>query len=198
MGIYPIVDRCHLLSKLLQAGIRSVQLRIKDLSGAQLEQEIQQAVTIANKFQAQLFINDYWRLAMKYAAFGIHLGQTDLLAADLFAIANQGIRLGISTHNVVEFANAVKLQPSYIACGPIMSTTAKAMQDPPIGLAQLRGFCQLSHFPIVAIGGIQAQHLADIKTAGANGAAMISAIINAADPAATAKQMQTIWESAHG
>jgi len=79
MGIYPIVDNANWLQKLLPLGIKHVQLRIKNLTGNQLEDEIKKSVQIANKYHAKLFINDYWQLAIKHGAYGVHLGHTHIV-----------------------------------------------------------------------------------------------------------------------
>ena len=77
--------------------------------------------------KTQLFINDYWHFAIKYGAYGVHLGQEDLLKSDIYAISKAGIRLGISTHSFWEVSCALKLYPSYIAIGPVYPTLAKKM-----------------------------------------------------------------------
>lgn len=193
IGIYPIIDCCDLLEKLLLAGISTVQLRIKDLVGEALENQIKQAVAIAKKYNAQLFINDYWQLAIKYEAFGVHLGQEDLLTADLVAIAGHGLRLGISTHNITEFAIARTINPSYLACGPVLPTTSKPMSDPPLGISALHFYRQRTDLPMVAIGGIKMKHLSAIKRTGVNGVAVISAITQTVNPIASAIAMRKTW-----
>lgn len=134
LTFYPIVNSNYWLEKLLAVGVKTIQLRIKDLQGKELEDEIKIGVKIAERYKTKLFINDYWKLAIRYNAYGVHLGQEDLVNADCQAIARAGIRLGISTHSYYELARAYALRPSYIACGPIFPTTSKQMPFAPQGI----------------------------------------------------------------
>ena len=188
IGFYPIVDRANDMEKLLTQGVSSIQLRIKDLQGESLEQEIKQAVSLAHRYQARLFINDYWQLALRYQAYGVHLGQEDLNTADCNALAKAGIRLGISTHNYWEVARALAYQPSYIAIGPIFFTTSKPMEHTPQGIESLARWCRTLNYPLVAIGAINEQNLQNVLATGVNGVAVISAIKNAEQPEFTAKR----------
>ena len=119
IGVYPVVDRLETLEQVLAAGASTAQLRIKladdglvDIKpvGAPdesaLEALIKEAIALGRAYDAQVFINDHWQLALKHGAFGIHLGQEDLCSADLEAIAKAGIALGISSHGVFELALA--------------------------------------------------------------------------------------------
>src|SRR3569832_2278865 len=133
---------------------------------------------------AQLFINDHWRIAIEAGAYGVHLGQEDLGEADLDAIAGAGLRLGISTHAYWEVCRAWALRPSYIACGPIHPTAAKAMPWIPQGNANLAYWCRLLPLPIVAIAGMDAARAAQAIECGAASVAVISGITAASDPQA--------------
>lgn len=179
LGIYPLVDRADKLIPLFDAGITTAQIRIKDLTGTALEKELTQADALAKAYQARLFINDYWQIALELNSYGVHLGQedvTDLALADLTALHQAGIRLGISTHNPQEMTAALAIQPSYIAIGPIFETSTKSLSYHPVGLTNLKQWAQHIAQPVVAIGGIQQQHLAQIVEAGANGIAMINGL----------------------
>jgi thiamine-phosphate diphosphorylase len=131
---------------------------------------------------AQLFINDHWRIAIEEGAYGVHLGQEDLATADLDAIAAAGLRLGLSTHAYWEVCRAWSVRPSYIACGPIHPTAAKAMPWIPQGNANLAYWCSLLPVPVVAIAGMDALRAAAARECGAAGVAVISGITSAADP----------------
>jgi thiamine-phosphate diphosphorylase len=154
IGIYPVVDRTNKLESLYECGITTAQLRVKDMQGDKLEQEIVNAITISEKYGVRLFINDYWQLAIKHNAYGIHLGQEDILEADIGAIYQAGIRLGISTHTPKEIKIALDIEPSYVAIGPIYETTSKKMVYNPVGIEDLRAWADEVDYPIVAIGGI--------------------------------------------
>ena len=155
LGLYPVVDSLIWIERLLASGVRTIQLRIKDKTDAQVDEQICTAVALGKKYQARLFINDYWRLAIKHGAYGVHLGQEDLDIADLRAIQQAGLRLGISTHDDTELQRAKALHPSYIALGHIFPTQTKIMPSSPQGLENLaRQVAVTPDFPLVAIGGI--------------------------------------------
>jgi hydroxymethylpyrimidine kinase/phosphomethylpyrimidine kinase/thiamine-phosphate diphosphorylase len=187
LGLYPVVDSVEWLSILLPLGIKTIQLRIKDKTAQALEDEIQQAVVIAEKHGARLFINDYWTLAIKHRAYGVHLGQEDLLTADIQQIKDAGLRLGLSTHSYEELATAHMHHPSYIAFGPIFPTTSKEMPFDPQGLAKLRQMRRLLDYPLVAIGGIGQDNILEVAKTGVDGIAMISAITRSDNPVEAAR-----------
>jgi thiamine-phosphate pyrophosphorylase len=116
LGLYPVVDSVAWIERLLAAGVRTLQLRIKDKRDSEVEDDVIAAIALGRKYHARLFINDYWRLAIKHQAYGVHLGQEDL-ETDLSAIRNAGLRLGVSTHDDMEIDIALAARPSYIALG---------------------------------------------------------------------------------
>ncbi|MFT3742524.1 MAG: bifunctional hydroxymethylpyrimidine kinase/phosphomethylpyrimidine kinase [Gammaproteobacteria bacterium] len=177
LGLYPVVDDVSWLKKLLPLGIKTIQLRIKDQQ--KLQTQIAEAVQLARYHETRLFINDDWELAIQHGAYGVHLGQEDLVTADMDRIKRAGLRLGISTHSYAELATAHTYRPSYVALGPIYPTTSKVMKFAPQGEEKLRQWRRLVDYPLVAIGGIQTQHIAGLLQAGADGVAMISAITQA-------------------
>ena len=191
LGLYPVVDRADWLERLAPAGVTTIQLRIKDLTGDALLQEIKRAVAIAKQFDMRLFINDYWQLAIDCGAYGVHLGQEDIDTADLRAIQNAGLRLGLSTHCHYEVARAHRYQPSYIACGPVFRTQTKDMPWSPHGLDGLRYWRQVLDYPLVAIGGINRERFDMVATIGVDSIAMITAITLAEDPTHTAAELVT-------
>lgn len=188
IGLYPVVDSSHWVEMLLPLGIKCIQLRIKNAHPAQLREDIKHSISLAKKFDALLFINDYWELAIELGADGLHLGQEDLLTADIGKIQAAGLYLGISTHCPDEVARAVAISPSYIACGPIYPTTSKVMPFQPQGIKQLQHWRRTLHYPLVAIGGINLQRTPEVLATGVDGIALISAITQAPDPIATTQQ----------
>jgi len=187
LGLYPIVDSSQWLARLLPLGVKCIQLRIKTLEGQALRTELEQGIALARKYQAMLFINDHWELALSLGAPGVHLGQDDLPAADLRAIHQSGISLGISTHNEEELAIAEAARPSYIALGPIYPSKTKDL--PVQGLANLKRWRQLTSRPLVAIGGITLARIPEVLATGVDGIAMITSITQAKDPIETTKQL---------
>ncbi len=190
LGLYPIVDNSQWLPLLFSAGITTVQLRIKNTSIHELENEIVKSIQLAKQYNARLFINDYWQLAIKYRGYGVHLGQDDLKTADIEKIHQAGLRLGISTHCYYEVARAHRYKPSYVACGPIFKTFSKVMSFPPQGHALLKRWKNtLKSYPLVAIGGINAENISQVWATGISGIAVISAITQAPDPILATKKL---------
>jgi len=194
LGLYAVVDSAAWVARVVAAGVRTVQLRIKDAEGPEhrdfVRQQIRDSIHATTAAGAQLFINDHWQLAIEESAYGVHLGQEDLHIADLAAIARAGLRLGISTHAYWEVCRAWALRPSYIACGPIHPTQAKAMPWIPQGNNNLAYWCALLPTPVVGIAGMDVARTEQAARAGAAGVAVISAITAAASPEAAIVQLQ--------
>ena len=182
LGLYPVVDSVEWIARLLEAGVRTLQLRIKDKREHEVEDDIAAVIALGRRYNARLFINDYWRLAIKHQAYGVHLGQEDLETADLSAIRAAGLRLGVSTHDDMEMDIALAARPSYIALGHVFPTQTKQMSSAPQGLEQLtRHIARLGNYPTVAIGGISLSRAADVLATGVGSIAVGSAITQAAD-----------------
>lgn len=183
LGLYPVVDSVEWIEKLLKCGIKTLQLRIKDIEPELVEQRIINAIRLGRDYQARVFINDYWQLAIKHLAYGVHLGQEDLETADLNAIQHAGLRLGISTHGYYEILRAHACRPSYIAMGAIYATTTKDMPSKPQGLNKLKRYVELigAHYPLVAIGGISVSRAISVWQQRPGCIALVSAITNAED-----------------
>jgi hydroxymethylpyrimidine kinase / phosphomethylpyrimidine kinase / thiamine-phosphate diphosphorylase len=191
IGFYPIVDRAEWVEKFAKIGARTIQLRIKDLTGERLSSEIQAALSLASRFDLQLFINDYWQLALQLGGpsnLGVHLGQEDLFTADLVSLKKNKICLGVSTHNYEELARALALGPSYIALGPIFPTKLKEMKFGPQGPGRISEWKRLTDCPVVAIGGITVETAGEIRKSGADGVAVITDLFQSPDPIARARQ----------
>lgn len=181
LGLYPVVDSVDWVERLLDAGVKTIQLRIKSMPEAALRASVQQAVALQRQHGARLFINDHWQLAIEYGAYGVHLGQEDIDNADLHAIAEAGLRLGLSNHAWHEIARAHALSPSYMALGPIYHTTTKQMRFTPQGLAQLQQWVDLLKpaYPLTAIGGIDEARAPGVVATGVGSVAVVRAITEA-------------------
>ncbi|EOI3466715.1 thiamine phosphate synthase [Cronobacter dublinensis] len=190
LGLYPVVDSVEWIARLLEAGVRTLQLRIKDKNDADVEADVRAAIDLEKRYHARLFINDYWRLAIKHQAYGVHLGQEDLQTADLNAIRAAGLRLGVSTHDDMEIDVALAVRPSYIALGHVFPTQTKQMPSAPQGLAQLAAHVQrLGDYPTVAIGGISLARAPAVLKTGVGSIAVVSAITQAGDWCAATQQL---------
>lgn len=180
---YPIVDSLDWLERLLPCGARLVQLRIKDADEAALRAQIAAAKALCVGAGAQLVVNDYWRLAIDLACDFVHLGQEDLLTADLAAIRRAGIKLGLSTHDEAELETALAQKPDYVALGPIFPTRLKQMRWGPQGLEKIGVWKRkIGDLPLVAIGGLTPERAVEVFRAGADCAAVVTDITLNADP----------------
>jgi len=193
LGLYPVVDSVIWIERLLAAGVRTLQLRIKDLPEDAVAEDVATAIALGKRYQARLFINDYWRLAIKHDAYGIHLGQEDLDSADLDAIHRAGLRLGLSTHDDVELDRALAEHPSYLALGHVFPTRTKVMPSAPQGLQELkRHVGRLKGISTVAIGGISLARAPEVLATGVGSIAVVSAITQAADWQAATAQLLSL------
>ena len=187
LGLYPVVPNARWIERLLSMGISTIQLRLKTGGPAYLRTQIQKAVDISRRYpNARLFINDYWEYALETGAYGVHLGQEDLLAlpADaLNKLSNAGLRLGISTHGYYEMLVAHHFSPSYIALGAVFPTTTKIMPSFPQGLQRLALYTQLmqARYPLVAIGGISLETLPAVLKTNVAAVSVVRAITEAPD-----------------
>ncbi|WP_409440384.1 thiamine phosphate synthase [Psychromonas sp. GE-S-Ul-11] len=193
LGLYPVVDSVEWIERLLKMGVKTLQLRIKDKHDDQVEQQIIDAIALGKAYQARLFINDYWQLAIKHQAYGVHLGQEDMDVADLPLIADAGLRLGLSTHGYYELLRAQQLKPSYIALGHIFPTQTKDMPSDPQGLERLAKYAALlSNTPTVAIGGINLERAPAVWQCGVGSIAVVTAITKADDPQQVINQFNQV------
>ena len=174
----PLVDVLRAAAAL---GVRLFQYRDKQ---ATMKEAYAQALALrqaATEVGAWLIINDRCDLALAVQADGVHLGQEDLPMADARQLLGSEKVIGLSTHTTEQVREAVILKPDYIGFGPIFSTSTKADHDPVVGLDGLQDARALTTLPMFAIGGITADSVGDIMAAGADGVAVISAILKVPD-----------------
>jgi len=181
---YPILPNADWVARLVPLGIRTVQLRVKDVGRVEVRRQIAASLAITKRCDCQLIVNDFWQEAIEVGADYVHLGQEDLAAADLAAIKGAGLRLGISTHSEEELAVALSAAPDYAALGPIYETKLKAMKWAPQGLARIGDWkARIGNLPLVAIGGITLERAPGVMAAGAQAVAVITDFMTAPDPA---------------
>ncbi|OAJ68947.1 thiamine phosphate synthase [Gluconobacter cerinus] len=187
--IYPVVDHPRWVERLGGAGARFIQLRLKDMPSEEIRAQAETAQELAARHNVALVLNDYWELAIELGYEWLHLGQEDLETADLEAIRQTGIRLGISTHSHEELQRALACKPDYVALGPIWETKLKKMAFGPQGVERLTEWRELSgDVPLVAIGGITLDRLPSCLKAGADSVAAVSDFIRAEDPESQIRQ----------
>ena len=193
LGLYPVIDSIEWLEKLLPFNLEVIQLRLKNKTEHELDELIAKAVEVASHYNTRLFINDFWQLAIKHGAYGVHLGQEDLVDADLKAIQAAGLRLGLSTHGCYEFRLAEQLRPSYLAIGAIFETQTKDMTGQIQGVNNLANILaiQEGEQPVVAIGGITLDNVNDVLSTGVQSIAVVTAITKQPDT----QKVVTTWQS---
>ncbi len=180
---YPIFDSAAWLERMVPLGVKLVQLRVKDKTEAELRAEIRAARAVCAAHGCQLIVNDYWKLALDEGCDFIHLGQEDLDAADLDAIARGGLKLGVSSHDPDELDRALAVKPDYVALGPVYPTILKKMKWHEQGLPRLGEWkARLGAIPLVGIGGISLERAEGVFEAGADIVAAVTDITLNADP----------------
>lgn len=191
LGLYPVVDSVNWIERLLNLGVKTLQLRIKNPAQDDLELQVKRAIELGRQFKAQVYINDYWQLAIEHGAYGVHLGQEDLEESNLKRLSDAGIRLGLSTHGYYELLRIVQIAPSYIALGHIFPTTTKQMPSKPQGLVRLALYQKLidtipygseNGVPTVAIGGIDLTNACDVWQCGVSSLAVVRAVTLSNEP----------------
>jgi thiamine-phosphate pyrophosphorylase len=180
---YPVVDSVAWVARLALLGVGTVQLRAKGLNDSEALQTVSDALAVIKGTDTKLVVNDYWRAAIVAGAKHLHLGQEDLADADLNAIREAGLTLGISTHDDTELETALRAGPDYIALGPIFPTTLKSMRFAPQGIPRITEWKRrIGDIPLVAIGGIKLEQAREIFAAGADSIAVVSDVTQNAEP----------------
>ena len=199
IGLYAVVGSADWVQRCVELGLDSVQLRVKDLPPSALRHAVEQSVAATAGSNTRLFVNDFWREAIDAGAYGVHLGQEDLTDADLPAIAEAGIRLGISTHSYFEIARAHAVAPSYVAIGPIYATTTKPMKFAPQGIPRLERWVELlrDRYPLTAIGGVDVERATGVMATGVGSIAVVRAITESPDPARAVADLRAAMQRGH-
>jgi thiamine-phosphate pyrophosphorylase len=170
----------------LEGGVKAVQLREKDLSVRELLSMAQELRVITREFGAKLFINDRLDVATLVGADGIHLGGQSIPVEAVRKVVGKNMQIAVSTHNVSEAKAAQNGGADFITYGPIFTTPSKAKYGAPVGVKSIRDIKNEISIPIYAIGGINSGNMLQVMSAGADGIALISAIMTAEDIRKTA------------
>ena len=193
---YPIFDSSDWLERMLPLGVRFVQLRIKDRPAPETRAEIRRGIALARRHGAMLVVNDHWRIAIDEGADWVHLGQEDLDGADIAALRDHGIRLGLSTHDDAELARALAHDPDYIALGPVWPTILKAMKWAPQGLERVTEWKRrVGATPLCAIGGMTPERGRAALAAGADLVSAVTDITLNDDPEARLREWLTLEDT---
>lgn len=190
-NLYLITDRLQVppgrtlvqtVEAALAAGVRAVQLREKDLDATELLPLARELREVTCAYGARLLINVDVELALTVDADGVHLPGDRPDIADARRRLGPDRLIGVSTHRLAEIQHAAEMGADFVTFGPVYATPSKAAFGPPQGLEALTTACRASRLPVFALGGITPQRVAEVRTAGAFGVALIAAIIAADDP----------------
>ncbi|MDO9549454.1 MAG: thiamine phosphate synthase [Methanoregula sp.] len=198
--LYVITDeniglgRTHaeIAERAIAGGADAIQLRDKSLVSSELIQ-VGQAIRKLTRMSATLFIiNDRLDVALACEADGVHLGQGDMCTDVARELAPPGFIIGVSVSTVQEAVLAEQEGADYVALSPTFSTESKQDAGPGHGLTMLREIRRNVSIPVIAIGGINCENIHDVITAGADGVAVISAVVGAADITAAARELKIL------
>jgi thiamine-phosphate pyrophosphorylase len=197
--LYPILDVALLggrpvaeaVAAVARGGARLVQLRAKKVTGRVLVGLAEEAQQAARAADVLLIVNDRPDVARIVGADGVHVGQDDLPPSDVRRVLGAGAVVGFSTHSLAQLEWPLENdQPvDYLAVGPVFPTRTKQDADPVVGLDLVRRARQRVALPLVAIGGITAENARDVIDAGADGVAVISALLATADLEAATRRL---------
>lgn len=169
-GLFPAVEQA------LQAGVRAVQLREKDLGVRALLSMAYRMRELTHRFQAAFFINDRVDVALAAGADGVHLGGTSMPVRAAKKASADSLLIGVSTHSRAEAENAQREGADFITFGPVYETPSKLRYGSPVGIGSLHEVTRAVSLPVLAIGGIKKENVTEVMKAGAGGIAVISAV----------------------
>ena len=204
-SLYLITDRhqtggrplAEVVRRSLEGGVKAVQLREKDLSGAALYRLALELRCLTADFDARLIINDRPDIALAVEADGVHIGVNGLPVAVVRRVMGEGNIIGYSAHGISEALHAQADGADFVTFGPLYSTPSKAAYGEPCGVKKLAEAASALDIPVLALGGISPANITEALSANVQGVAVISAILAAADPrGAAASLLKKIEENA--
>ena len=180
----------------LEGGATIIQLRDKTASTRQLIEEGLALRALTREYRALLIVNDRVDIALAVDADGVHVGQDDMPTALARQLLGPERILGVSAATMQEAAEAIAGGADYLGVGPIFPSQGKADAGPSTGVHLLTELASTYSIPLVAIGGIAAANAMEVIRAGAAGIAVITAVVNAEDVIAAARQLRNIVDTA--
>ena len=204
VSLYLVTDRAlsrgrktaAIVREAVAGGVTCVQLREKNCGTREFLEEARAAQAALRGTGVPLIVNDRVDVALAIGADGVHLGQQDMAIADARRLGPPGWIIGVSAETVADAVRAEKEGADYIGVSPVFATPTKTDAAPPLGLSGLRHMRAATKIPLVAIGGIHAGNARDVIRAGADGLAVVSAIVAADFPREAAGQLRQEIEAA--
>jgi len=173
-----------------EGGVTAVQLRAKNLGTRDFLEVARRLVERLTARRVPLLVNDRVDIALACGAAGVHLGQDDLPLADARRLLGRNRTIGLSVNTLREAREAETAGADYIGLGPIFATATKATTLPILGAEGLGWIRTKVKLPIIGIGGVNEENARRLVEAGADGVAVVSAIMDAPDPAAAARRLR--------
>ena len=177
----------------VSGGATMVQLREKDATTRAFVEQARALMAALKPLGVPLAINDRLDVALAVDADGLHVGQDDLPVAEARRLLAPGKFIGLSITAVDQILRPDAEAADYLGVGPIYAQQTKRDAAPPLGVEGLRRARGLTRQPIVAIGGLTPDNSAPVLAAGADGLAVVSAIVAAGDPEAAARRFVGLW-----
>jgi thiamine-phosphate pyrophosphorylase len=175
-----------------EGGADVVQLRMKDTDGGEMLRVAKGIQALANQYSKFFIVNDRIDIAILASADGVHLGQSDIPVSEARRLVGDEMIIGASVHNVEEAVKAVEDGADYLGVGSIFTTSTKADAKQGLGLDAIIDIKEAVDVPVVAIGGINRGNILDVMRAGADGAAVVSAIMAQKDIQAAAHELKVM------
>lgn len=196
-SVYLVTDRTisrgrsitEVVTAAVAGGVRCVQLREKQLPTREMIAEARRLVGLLRPWGIPLIVNDRVDVALAADADGVHLGQSDMHIRDARRILGHGRIIGISAESVDDAVVAEREGADYIGISPVFTTATKKDIAAPLGLTGIRRIRERVSVPLVGIGGISAVNAAEVVKAGADGVAVVSAIVSAACPESSTREL---------
>jgi thiamine-phosphate pyrophosphorylase len=186
----------EIVAAAVQGGVTLVQLRDKEVDGRALLEQARALKVLLDPLGVPLIINDRVDIALAAGAAGCHVGQADLPVEAARALLGHHAILGTSLDAVEQARAADPEHLDYVAYGPFAATATKGDAGPPVGAAGLAAVRALTALPLVAIGGVGEANLGNAIRAGADGIAVVAAIMAAADPTGASRRLRDAIDAA--
>lgn len=175
-----------------EGGADAVQLRMKHSDGREMLEQAMEIRKVADEFCKFFFVNDRVDIAMASGADGVHLGQSDIPLEVARDLMGETAIIGISVDNVDQAIAAAEGGADYIGIGSIFNTSTKPDAKQGVGLGAIYEIREAVDIPIVAIGGINRGNIQDVVRAGADAAAVVSAVVAQDDVKAAAHELRDL------
>ena len=175
----------------LDGGADAVQLRERDLEGAELFRLAEEMRRVTRDVGAALIVNHRTDVALAVEADGVHLGWRSLPPNEIRKLAEKRLKIGVSCHDAAQLRSAEAAGADYVLLGPVFVTPSKVGRVEPIGVEATKTLVSRTGLPVIAIGGITPENVRPVRETGVAGVAAISAIIAAADPREGARRLST-------